>query len=247
MVQAELIEPAVKGTLNVLSSACAKTRSVKRVIVTSSLWLQYSATKNLKLYKLHLMKRGFLIKSSIRSQRAKKILIPINFTKQFWYTFSKTLAEEAAWKFAKKHGIDMVTIHPSVMIGSLLQPTLNQSTSMILNLINGMVNIFCSRGNGNRLGYGSTSYNANTKYELASQWSTPSVGGSVAVGSRGYGGYSGIDGSYACPRSYGVVGEQDVSTRNSNSIGEGGEQHGSSVGHMGNDYDANYGYRNTYN
>ncbi|KAF9596523.1 hypothetical protein IFM89_012254 [Coptis chinensis] len=101
--------------------------------------------------------------------------------------------------------------------------------------------------NGNRPGYGSALYNANIEYELASQWSTLGVSGSVAVGSHGYSGYSGIDGSYACPRSYGVVGERDANTRNSNSIGEGGEQHGSGVGHMGNDYDANYGYRNTYN
>ena len=36
IIQAELLEPAVKGTLNVLNS-CAKFPSVKRVVVTSSM------------------------------------------------------------------------------------------------------------------------------------------------------------------------------------------------------------------
>ena len=34
--QAELLDPAIKGTLNVLNS-CAKTSSVKRVVLTSSI------------------------------------------------------------------------------------------------------------------------------------------------------------------------------------------------------------------
>lgn len=58
-----------------------------------------------------------------------------------WYVLSKTLAEEAAWKFAKENGIDMVTINPAMVIGPLLQPTLNTSAASIANLLNGMDHI----------------------------------------------------------------------------------------------------------
>ena len=50
---------------------------------------------------------------------------------------SKTLAEEAAWKFSKENGIDMVTIHPGWVLGPLLQPVLNLSVEEIIGLING--------------------------------------------------------------------------------------------------------------
>ena len=56
---------------------------------------------------------------------------------KLWYVVSKTLAEDAAWKFAKEKAIDIVTINPTVVIGPLLQPTLNTSAGAILNLING--------------------------------------------------------------------------------------------------------------
>ena len=56
---------------------------------------------------------------------------------QLWYMLSKTLAEEAAWKFAKENGIDMVTINPGWVIGPLLQPTLNLSVEEVLKLLKG--------------------------------------------------------------------------------------------------------------
>lgn len=52
---------------------------------------------------------------------------------------SKTLAEEAAWKFSKDNAIEMVTINPAMVIGPLLQPTLNTSCEAILKVINGML------------------------------------------------------------------------------------------------------------
>ncbi len=49
---------------------------------------------------------------------------------------AKTLAEEAAWRFAKENSINLVTLNPGYVIGLLLQPTLNETMEMILNLVN---------------------------------------------------------------------------------------------------------------
>ncbi|RVW76556.1 Transcription elongation factor SPT6-like [Vitis vinifera] len=57
---------------------------------------------------------------------------------KLWYKLSKTLAEEAAWKFSKENGIDMVMINPGWVLGPLLQPTLNLSVEEILKLLNGV-------------------------------------------------------------------------------------------------------------
>ncbi|KAF1899131.1 hypothetical protein Lal_00019253 [Lupinus albus] len=105
--QAELVNPAVKGTLNILKS-CVKSPSVKRVVLTSSIV-------------------SVLYNSEPLTPEA------------VWqpYILSKTLAENAAWKFVKENNIDMVTIHPALVIGPLLQPELNATSELVLNLING--------------------------------------------------------------------------------------------------------------
>ncbi|XP_057515123.1 phenylacetaldehyde reductase-like [Amaranthus tricolor] len=120
--QAELLDPAVKGTLNVLKS-CAKVPSITRVVLTSSM-----AAVALN-----------------RKPRSPEVLVDEswfsepNFCREskMWYVLSKTLAEEAAWKFVKEKGIDMVTINPAMVIGPLLQPTLNTSAAVIGRLFNG--------------------------------------------------------------------------------------------------------------
>ncbi|RAL45869.1 unnamed protein product [Cuscuta campestris] len=120
--QVELIDPAVKGTLNVLGS-CAKTPTVRRVVLTSSI---AAVSYNGK-------------------PRTPEVVVDEtwwsspDFCKEMemWYVLSKTLAEKAAWEFVKQKGMDMVTINPAMVIGPLLQPTLNTSSAAILNLING--------------------------------------------------------------------------------------------------------------
>ncbi|KAL5577960.1 hypothetical protein UlMin_019659 [Ulmus minor] len=122
--QKEIIDPAVKGTLSILRS-CAKVSSVKRVVITSSM------------------------SSVIRNERPLAPEVVVDETwfsdpgfcekSKFWYQLSKTLAEEAAWKFAKENGIDLVSINPGLVIGPLLQPTLNGSVELaILNQRNGV-------------------------------------------------------------------------------------------------------------
>ncbi|KAJ8900272.1 hypothetical protein K2173_024912 [Erythroxylum novogranatense] len=119
--QADLVEPALKGTLNVLKS-CAKAASIKRVIVTSSM---AAVAFNGKAMTPDVVvdETWFSDPSFCESQK-------------LWYMLSKTLAEEAAWKFAKENGIDMVTINPGYVIGPILQPTLNLTTGLISESIN---------------------------------------------------------------------------------------------------------------
>lgn len=120
--QVELLDPAVKGTLNVLNS-CAKFPSIKRVVLTSSMAAVLNTGK----------------------PRTPDVVVDETWfsdpevckQSELWYPLSKTLAEDAAWKFAKEKSIDLVTINPAMVIGPLLQPTLNTSAAAVLSLIKG--------------------------------------------------------------------------------------------------------------
>ncbi|XP_052193966.1 phenylacetaldehyde reductase-like [Diospyros lotus] len=118
--QEELIDPAVKGTLNVLRS-CVKVPSIKRVVITSSIVSVF-------INRIPLDPSVIIDETWYSDQE---------FCKEFqhWYPLAKILAEEAGWKFAKENGIDLVTLHPGWVIGPVLQPTLNYSTEVILNVV----------------------------------------------------------------------------------------------------------------
>ncbi|KAL4363923.1 hypothetical protein GQ457_04G033060 [Hibiscus cannabinus] len=61
----------------------------------------------------------------------------IKGTLEHWYMASKTLAEEAAWKYAKENGIDLLVLSPGFMFGPLLQPTLNGTSEVVLGFTKG--------------------------------------------------------------------------------------------------------------
>ncbi|KAG6556248.1 hypothetical protein Mapa_002189 [Marchantia paleacea] len=118
----QLLSPAVKGTLNVLKSA-AKAKSVKRVVLTSS--------TAAVVYNNKPKGPDVVVDESWWSdpQYCKEI--------QLWYHMSKTMAEKAAWDFVKDKDFDLLVMNPAMVIGPLLQNTLNTSTEIILDLITG--------------------------------------------------------------------------------------------------------------
>ncbi|KAL6125013.1 hypothetical protein ACLB2K_077521 [Fragaria x ananassa] len=120
--QAELINPAVKGTLNVLKS-CKKFPTVKRVVLTSSI---ASVIMNGKPLTPDVVVDETWYSNPLIAEKNK-----------LWYLLSKTLAEEAAWKFAEGNGIDLVSINPGFVIGPILQQAINLTVEMIQNLITG--------------------------------------------------------------------------------------------------------------
>jgi len=120
--QAELLDPAVKGTLNVLKS-CANSPSLKRVVLTSSM---AAVAYNGKPRTPDVVVDETWFSNPDFTREAK-----------MWYVLSKTLAEDVAWKFVRENKIDMVTINPAMVIGPLLQPSLNTSAAAVLNFVNG--------------------------------------------------------------------------------------------------------------
>ncbi|XVF79653.1 hypothetical protein PTKIN_Ptkin15bG0006200 [Pterospermum kingtungense] len=120
--QAEIVDPAVKGTLNVLK-ACAKVASIKRVVITASL---ASVIHNGKPLTPDVVVDETWFSDSRFCEETKN-----------WYALSKTLAEEAAWKFAKDNGIDLVVVNPGLVFGPILHPTLSSSPLVIQHLAKG--------------------------------------------------------------------------------------------------------------
>ncbi len=115
--QADLVEPAVKGTENVLGSA--HQAGVKRVIVTSSMAAVTDEPDPDKV----LTEDDWNEKSSLKRNP---------------YYFSKAEAERAAWRLAEERdGLDVVVINPYLVIGPSVTPSLNTSNEIFVDLMSG--------------------------------------------------------------------------------------------------------------
>jgi dihydroflavonol-4-reductase len=116
--QKELIDPALKGTRNVLETA-NKTPSVKTVVVTSSCAAIYGDSIDvLKMPNKELSEEVWNTTSSLTHQP---------------YSYSKTLAEKEAWKIAEAQTQwKLVTINPSFVLGPGINPFGTSETFTIM-------------------------------------------------------------------------------------------------------------------
>ncbi|XP_042483700.1 tetraketide alpha-pyrone reductase 2-like [Macadamia integrifolia] len=121
-IQTTLIDPATKGTLNVMKS-CAKASTVKRVVLTSSC----SAIR----YHEHVEQKSPLNESHWSDPEYCKRY-------NMWYAYAKTLAEKKAWQLAKESGIDLVVVNPSFVVGPLIAPQPTSTLLLILGIIKGL-------------------------------------------------------------------------------------------------------------
>jgi dihydroflavonol-4-reductase len=111
----EVVRPAVDGTLRVLRAVEAGS-TAKRVVMTSS---------------------GLAVHSGRTENRPFSEDDWGTLDNPFLYARSKTLAEKAAWEFAGKSGIELVTINPGSIIGPLQRTEIGNSVSIISRLMRG--------------------------------------------------------------------------------------------------------------
>ncbi|BAT92435.1 hypothetical protein LR48_Vigan05g146700 [Vigna angularis] len=129
-VQANIVDPSIKGTLNLLKS-CMNSNSVKRVVLTSSI-STITAKDNNGKWK-HVVDESCQIQSEhvLKTQASGWV-----------YALSKLLTEEAAFKFAKENGIDLVSVITTTVAGPFFTATVPSSVKMLLSPITGEPEFF---------------------------------------------------------------------------------------------------------
>ncbi|KAJ7951978.1 Cinnamoyl-CoA reductase [Quillaja saponaria] len=116
----EMVEPAVNGTKNVIIAAAEA--NVRRVVFTSSIGAVYMDPNRSP--------------DAVVDESCWSDLEYCKNTKN-WYCYGKAVAEQAAWEVAKEKGVDLVVLNPVLVLGPILQPTINASTIHILKYLTG--------------------------------------------------------------------------------------------------------------
>jgi dihydroflavonol-4-reductase len=115
--QTQLVDPAVKGTINVLES-CTKSNRITRVVLTSSMAAITDSPQG-------------LLTEEVWNEKSSLTRNP--------YYYSKTCAEKAAWKFMEKEkrNYDLVVMNPWLICGPSFDPGLNESNKVFLDILTG--------------------------------------------------------------------------------------------------------------
>jgi len=122
--QKQVVEPALKGTLNVLHSV-EKAGTVRRVVITSSV----AAIASTNLPEDHVFTEAdWNETATIENGQG--------------YRLSKVLAERAAWDFQKGKKWDLVAINPAFVLGAPLSPrTDSASVKTVKSFLDGSIEV----------------------------------------------------------------------------------------------------------
>lgn len=112
---AALIRPAVEGTLRVLRAA--KAAGVMRVVLTSSTVAVLNEAKD--------------------ALQDEDDWCDLHLPGTTAYARSKTLAEHAAWDFAKANGLSLTTINPGLVVGPPLDDRYGTSLALVERILSG--------------------------------------------------------------------------------------------------------------
>ncbi|XP_020177693.1 phenylacetaldehyde reductase [Aegilops tauschii subsp. strangulata] len=118
--ESEVMVPAVKGTVNILE-VCSSMKVQKAVVVSSTSSVHFNPS----------WPQGKPKDESCWSD--KKVCAQ----HELWYCLAKTVAEETAWEYAEKNGLNVVTICPCIVFGPQLQPVVNTSSELLVYVLKG--------------------------------------------------------------------------------------------------------------
>ncbi|KAM7255962.1 hypothetical protein ACFE04_011703 [Oxalis oulophora] len=114
---------ALEGTLGILNSCLKFKNTVKRIVYTSS-----ASTVCFNGLNVDVMDESFWTDIDF---------VKSNFEFGQSYLISKTATEKAALQFAKEHGLDLVTLLPTFVIGPFICPKLPGSVQTSLGMVFG--------------------------------------------------------------------------------------------------------------
>lgn len=126
--ESEVLNTAVKGTLNVLK-ICSAAKVHKLVVMSSNAAVDFNPN----------WPQDILKDESCWSDK--------EFCKENgdWYSIAKITAEQLALEYAVEKGLNVVTLCPPLVFGPLLQPTVNTSSKFLIYVIKGGSDVMNNR------------------------------------------------------------------------------------------------------